>query len=72
MQSPRSLFLDNNNRDTLSNRRPSFNASIMTNTPDRASPLASPFYSGNITFGGANAAGLYKQGRNLFNSSNEV
>lgn len=44
----------------------------MTNTPDRASPLASPFYSGNTTFGGANAAGLYKRGRNLFNSSNEV
>ncbi|XP_076763762.1 uncharacterized protein LOC143431126 [Xylocopa sonorina] len=72
MQSPRSLFLDNTTRDSLSSRRPSFNASIMTNTPDRASPLASPFYSGNITFGGANAAGLYKRGRNLFNSSNEI
>ncbi|CAL7935883.1 unnamed protein product [Xylocopa violacea] len=72
MQSPRSLFLDNTNRDSLSSRRPSFNASIMTNTPDRASPLTSPFYSGNITFGGANAAGLYKRGRNLFNSSNEI
>jgi len=44
----------------------------MTNIQDRASPLASPFYSGNITFGGANAAGLYKRGRNLFNNSNEV
>ncbi|XP_048263390.1 nuclear pore complex protein Nup153 isoform X4 [Bombus terrestris] len=62
----------NNTRDSLSSRRPSFNASIMTNTPDRASPLASPFYSGNTTFGGANAAGLYKRGRNLFNSSNEI
>ncbi|CAK9833312.1 Nuclear pore complex protein Nup153 [Anthophora retusa] len=72
MQSPRSLFLDNHNRDSLSSRRPSFNASIMINTSDRASPLASPFYSGNITFGGANAAGLYKRGRNLFNSSNEI
>ncbi|XP_017889425.1 nuclear pore complex protein Nup153 [Ceratina calcarata] len=72
MQSPRSLFLDNTARDSLSSRRPSFNASVMTNTPDRASPLASPFYSGNITFGGANAAGLYKRGRNLFNSANEV
>ncbi|KOC65161.1 Nuclear pore complex protein Nup153 [Habropoda laboriosa] len=72
MQSPRSLFLDNHTRDSLSSRRPSFNASILTNTPDRASPLASPFYTGNITFGGANAAGLYKRGRNLFNSSNEI
>lgn len=72
MQSPRSLFLDNSARDSLSSRRPSFNASVMTNTPDRASPLASPFYSGNITFGGANAAGLYKRGRNLFNSANEI
>ncbi|KOX68874.1 hypothetical protein WN51_06272 [Melipona quadrifasciata] len=71
MQSPKSLFLDNT-RDSLSSRRPSFNASIMTNTPDRASPLASPFYSGNTTFGGANAAGLYKRGRNLFNNSNEI
>ncbi|XP_031831679.1 nuclear pore complex protein Nup153 isoform X2 [Nomia melanderi] len=62
----------NSNRYTMSSRRPSFNASVMTNTPDRASPLSSPFYSGNITFGGANAAGLYKQGRNLFISSNEV
>ncbi|XP_076171189.1 uncharacterized protein LOC143148596 isoform X2 [Ptiloglossa arizonensis] len=62
----------NSNRDSLSSRRPSFNASVMTNTPDRASPLSSPFYSGNITFGGANAAGLYKQSRNLFNSSNEI
>jgi len=72
LQSPRSLFLDSNSRDTLSSRRPSFNASVMTNIQDRASPLASPFYSGNITFGGANAAGLYKRGRNLFNNSNEV
>ncbi|XP_076248713.1 uncharacterized protein LOC143188388 [Calliopsis andreniformis] len=70
-QSPRSLFLDSN-RDSLSSRRPSFNASVMSNTPDRASPLSSPFYSGNITFGGANAAGLYKRGRSLFNSSNEI
>ncbi|XP_033356538.1 nuclear pore complex protein Nup153 isoform X4 [Bombus vosnesenskii] len=62
----------NNTRDSLSSRRPSFNASIMTNTQDRASALASPFYSGNTTFGGANAAGLYKRGRNLFNSSNEI
>ncbi|XP_078033634.1 uncharacterized protein LOC144468193 [Augochlora pura] len=62
----------NSNRETLSSRRPSFNASVMTNTPDRASPLSSPFYSGNITFGGANAAGLYKRGRILFNRSNEI
>lgn len=72
LQSPRSLFLDSNSRDTLSSRRPSFNASIVTNAADRASPLSSPFYSGNITFGGANAAGLYKRSRNIFNNSNEV
>ncbi|XP_076646128.1 uncharacterized protein LOC143355299 isoform X2 [Halictus rubicundus] len=62
----------NSNRDTLSSRRPSFNASVMTNTPDRASPLSSPFYSGNTTFGGANAASLYGRSRGLFNSSNEI
>lgn len=39
---------------------------------DRASPLSSPFYSGNTTFGGANAAGFYKRGRNLFNNSSKV
>lgn len=72
LQSPRSLFLDSNSRDTLSSRRPSFNASIITNAADRASPLSSPFYSGNITFGGASAAGLYKRNRNIFNNSNEV
>lgn len=72
LQSPRSLFLDSNSRDSLSSRRPSFNASIITNATDRASPLSSPFYSGNITFGGANAAGLYKRSRNIFNNSNEV
>ncbi|KAG7189471.1 hypothetical protein KM043_017166 [Ampulex compressa] len=72
LQSPRSLFLDSNSRDTLSSRRPSFNASVMTNTLDRASPLSSPFYSGNITFGGANAAGLYKRSRTLFNDTNEL
>lgn len=72
LQSPRSLFLDSNSRDTLSSRRPSFNASVMTNALNRASPLSSPFYSGNTTFGGANAAGLYRRGRNVFNDSNEV
>lgn len=72
LQSPRSLFLDSNSRDTLSSRRPSFNASVMTNVLDRASPLSSPFYSGNITFGGANAAGFYKPNRNLFNNSSEL
>ncbi|XP_076289881.1 uncharacterized protein LOC143213695 isoform X2 [Lasioglossum baleicum] len=70
-QPPRSLFLDSN-RDTLSSRRPSFNASVMTNTPDRASPLSSPFYSGNTTFGGANTASLYGRSRGLFNCSNEI
>ncbi|XP_072767449.1 nuclear pore complex protein Nup153 isoform X2 [Anoplolepis gracilipes] len=72
LQSPRSLFLDSNSRDTLSSRRPSFNASVMTNVLDRTSPLSSPFYSGNITFGGANAAGFYKQSRTLFNNSSEL
>ncbi|XP_018392225.1 PREDICTED: nuclear pore complex protein Nup153 [Cyphomyrmex costatus] len=72
LQSPRSLFLDSNSRDSLSSRRPSFNASIITNAVDRASPLSSPFYSGNITFGGANAVGLYKRSRNIFNNSNEI
>ncbi|XP_012523636.1 nuclear pore complex protein Nup153 [Monomorium pharaonis] len=72
LQSPRSLFLDSNSRDTLSSRRPSFNASIVTNAIDRASPLSSPFYSGNITFGGANAAGLYKRSRNIFSNSNDI
>ncbi|XP_012056245.1 PREDICTED: nuclear pore complex protein Nup153 [Atta cephalotes] len=72
LQSPRSLFLDSNSRDSLSSRRPSFNASIITNAADHASPLSSPFYSGNITFGGANAAGLYKRNRNIFNNSNEI
>ncbi|CAL1680649.1 unnamed protein product [Lasius platythorax] len=72
LQSPRSLFLDSNSRDTLSSRRPSFNASVVTNVLDRSSPLSSPFYSGNITFGGANAAGFYKQSRNLFNNSSEL
>nr|XP_012146022.1 PREDICTED: nuclear pore complex protein Nup153-like isoform X2 [Megachile rotundata] len=72
VQSPRSLFLDNNTRDSLSSRRPSFNASIVTNSSDHASPLSSPFYSGNTTYGGANAAGLYKRGRSLFNNSNDI
>ncbi|EFN85696.1 nuclear pore complex protein Nup153 [Harpegnathos saltator] len=72
LQSPRSLFLDNNSRDTLSSRRPSFNASVMTNLIGRASPLSSPFYSGNTTFGGSNTAGLYKRGRNTFNDSSEL
>ncbi|KAL6261674.1 hypothetical protein P5V15_006763 [Pogonomyrmex californicus] len=71
LQSSRSLFLDSS-RDSLSSRRPSFNASIITNATDRASPLSSPFYNGNITFGGANAAGLYKRNRNIFNNSNEI
>lgn len=72
MQSPKSLFLDNSSRDSLSSRRPSFNASIVTNSSDHSSPLSSPFYSGNTTFGGANAVGLYKRGRSLFNNSSEI
>ncbi|KAI4501797.1 hypothetical protein M0802_003132 [Mischocyttarus mexicanus] len=62
LQSPRSLFIDNSTRDTVSSHRPSFNASVMTNTLDRMSGgLSSPFYSGNTTFGGANAIELYKR-----------
>ncbi|XP_012279198.1 nuclear pore complex protein Nup153 isoform X2 [Orussus abietinus] len=72
LQSPRSLFLDSSNRDSLSSRRPSFDASMMNATMDRASPLSSPFYSGNTTFGGANAAGLYKRNRTLFNNTSEI
>lgn len=72
LQSPRSLFPDNNSRDTLSSRRPSFNVTAMTRALVRTSPLSSPFYSGNTTFGGANAAGLYKRGRNVFSDSSEV
>ncbi|XP_012232446.1 nuclear pore complex protein Nup153 isoform X2 [Linepithema humile] len=72
LQTSRSLLLDINSRDTLSSRRPSFNASVVANALDRASPLSSPFYSGNTTFGGANAAGLYKRGRNVFNNSSEL
>ncbi|XP_033224227.1 nuclear pore complex protein Nup153 [Belonocnema kinseyi] len=71
LQSPRSLFLDTSTRDSLSSRRPSFNSSIMSNTLERSPSLSSPFYSGNVTFGGANAAGLYKRSRSLFNSNSE-
>ncbi|KAI4491711.1 hypothetical protein M0804_003103 [Polistes exclamans] len=62
LQSPRALlFIDNNSRETVSSHRPSFNASVMTSTLDRTSGLSSPFYSGNTTFGGANAVELYKR-----------
>ncbi|XP_015586225.1 nuclear pore complex protein Nup153 isoform X2 [Cephus cinctus] len=71
LQSPRSLFLESTSRDSLSSRRPSFNASMMNSTLDRASSLSSPFYNGNTTFGGANAAGLYRRNRSFFNNSNE-
>lgn len=43
----------------------------MSNPDDQSSPLSSPFYNGNITFGGANMAGLYKRSR-ILNNSNEV
>lgn len=72
LQSPRSLFLDDNPRDSLSSRRPSFNASIMNNSLERGPSLSSPFYNGNTTFGGANTAGFQRRGRTLFNSTNEV
>lgn len=74
LQSPRALFVESNSRDTLSSRRPSFNASVMTNTLDRASSMSSPFYTGNTTFGGANAIGLYKrsQSKSLLNSTSDI
>ena len=65
LQTSRCLLLDINSRDTLSSRRPSFNASDVANVLDRASPLSSPFYNDNTTFGGANAAGPYKRSWNL-------
>ncbi|XP_043286408.1 nuclear pore complex protein Nup153 [Venturia canescens] len=75
LQSPRCLFLTSGgSRDSLSSRRPSFNASIMSNNGnnmERSSALSSPFYSGNVTFGGANAVSNYKRSRSLFNSGNE-
>ena len=71
-QTSRSLLLDINSCDTWSSRRPSFNASVVANALDRASSLSFPFYSGNTTFGSANAAGLYKRGRNLFINSSKV
>ena len=43
----------------------------MTNNLDRSSSLSSPFYSGNVTFGGSNALGSYKRSRSLFNSTND-
>ncbi|XP_011495607.1 PREDICTED: nuclear pore complex protein Nup153 [Ceratosolen solmsi marchali] len=61
LQSPRSLFLDNTTRETLSSRRPSFNALMMNNSLERSSSLSSPFYPGNTMFGGANAANLYRR-----------
>ncbi|XP_066600282.1 nuclear pore complex protein Nup153 isoform X2 [Prorops nasuta] len=71
LQSPKSLFLSSTSRDSLSSRRPSFNASMLTNSFERSSsPLSSPFYSGNTTFGGANAAGLYKRGGSLLSDTN--
>ncbi|KAK2578772.1 hypothetical protein KPH14_008877 [Odynerus spinipes] len=74
LQSPRALFVESNSRDTLSSRRPSFNASVMTNTLDRASSMSSPFYNGNTTFGGANTVGLYKrsQSKSLLNTTSDI
>ncbi|XP_046605622.1 nuclear pore complex protein Nup153 [Neodiprion virginianus] len=71
LQSPRSLFLDSNPRDSLSSRKPSFNVSIMNNSLERGQS-SSPFYNGNTTFGGANMAGFQRRGRTLFNSTNEL
>lgn len=74
LRSPKSLFGDSSSRESLSSRRPSFNASIVNsnNSGDRSPGLLSPFYSGKTTFGGANAVGLCKQGRNLLGSINGV
>ncbi|XP_034943547.1 nuclear pore complex protein Nup153 [Chelonus insularis] len=58
LQSPRSLLFDG--RDSASSRRPSFNYSIVSNGKD--SVLSSPFYSGNTTFGGANALANFRPG----------
>lgn len=74
LRSPKSLFGDSSSRESLSSRRPSFNASIVNSNSGDRSPggLLSPFYSGKTTFGGANAVGLCKQGRNLLGSINGV
>ncbi|XP_011313895.1 nuclear pore complex protein Nup153 [Fopius arisanus] len=78
LQSPRSLFIDSISaqRESLSSRRPSFNVSMVNNEGhplERAgNVLLSPFYSGNITFGGANAAGtsaIRQNRRNLAGTS---
>ncbi|XP_008558683.1 nuclear pore complex protein Nup153 [Microplitis demolitor] len=64
LQSPRSLLF--NGRDSLSSRRPSFNVSMVSNdnSPlERGTGLSSPFYSGNTTFGGANAIGNFRSAR---------
>ncbi|KAG8038154.1 hypothetical protein G9C98_006479 [Cotesia typhae] len=63
LQSKSLLF---NGRDSLSSRRPSFNASMASNdnSPlERAAGLSSPFYSGNTTFGGSNAIGNFRATR---------
>ncbi|CAG5081398.1 Similar to NUP153: Nuclear pore complex protein Nup153 (Homo sapiens) [Cotesia congregata] len=63
LQSKSLLF---NGRDSLSSRRPSFNASMVSNdnSPlERAAGLSSPFYSGNTTFGGSNAIGNFRATR---------
>lgn len=71
LQSPRSLFLDGSHRETLASRRPSFNPAMMNNSTlnKSSSPLLSPFYPGNTTFGGANAANLYRSTSALSNTS---
>ncbi|XP_058806055.1 nuclear pore complex protein Nup153 [Phymastichus coffea] len=70
LQSPRSLLLDSSHRETLASRRPSFNPSIMNNTVlNKSTSLLSPFYPGNTTFGGANAANLYRSSSALTDPS---
>ncbi|XP_063986968.1 nuclear pore complex protein Nup153 [Diachasmimorpha longicaudata] len=78
LQSPRSLFIDSitGQRESLSSRRPSFNVSMVNNEGhplERGNNvMSSPFYSGNITFGGANAAGtsaMRQNRRNLAGTS---
>lgn len=70
--SRRTLFLNSSARDSMSSRQPSFNASVMNSSVDKNSSLASPFYSGNTTYGGASAANLFKRARNNFSASSEV
>ncbi|XP_015116069.1 nuclear pore complex protein Nup153 [Diachasma alloeum] len=79
LQSPRSLFIESisGQRESLSSRRPSFNVSMVNNEGHPlergGNVMSSPFYSGNITFGGANAAGTsaMRQNRRILAGTSE-